>query len=200
MCNQIYRLILKVTNFLKSKCCFTCCFCCNGRDKNSLSSFQNIYQNCCDRPYGILSFELLVQIRMFLESTRNPIQKEYLRLLENFIKILDYLCHANSRSLLIKYINHINEMKSSEIMGKYKSLLSLTLSALKLSLKRINKNFTSETLLRRILSLEKVIINFGLIHDQDKFIEIFCNILNKLPKLALIRRGVLKTKKSISYD
>jgi hypothetical protein len=91
-------------------------------------------------------------------------------------------------------------MKSSEIMGKYKSLLSLTLSALKLSLKRINKNFTSETLLRRILSLEKVIINFGLIHDQDKFIEIFCNILNKLPKLALIRRGVLKTKKSISYD
>jgi len=199
MCNKIFKLLLKLCNFLNLKCCHFCnCCCCCYKEKNELKDFEKLYQNCSDKPYGILSFEILVQIRMLIETTRDFSEKAYLRLLENFIKILDYLCHANSHSLLIRYIKNLNEMKNVEQRWKFKSLLNLTLNALKLSLKRINQYFTSRMLKRRVLSLEKVIINFGLINEQDRFIGIYCNVLKKLPKLALIRRGLFKTNESLS--
>jgi hypothetical protein len=195
MCASIFKQILKFINRIKTKC--HCCYYKFPKERYSLKEFEKIYQNCSDRPYGILSFEILLQIRMFIESTREPSEKAYFRLLENFIKILDYLCHENSQSLLVRYIKNINDMKNLEKRWEFKSLLNLTLNALKLSLKRINQNFTSRTLKRRVLCLEKVILNFGSINEKNHVIEIYCRILNKLPKLALIRRGLLTTKDSL---
>ena len=105
MSYKILKKILKVINYFKLKFC-CCCF--EANLKSEIGHLQQIYQNCSDRPYSILSFEILVQIRKLKESTRDPTEKAYLKLLEGFVKILDYLCHANSRSLLIKYIDDIN--------------------------------------------------------------------------------------------
>ena len=188
MCN-IFKNIKNAINYIKLLIKYCCCS--NEKKIHNIDIFQKIYQNCSDKPYGILSFETLVQIRMFNESTRDPTEKAYLRLLEGFIKILDYLCHMNSRALLKKYISNLNEMMQDETRSKFKSLLNFIASSLKLSLQTINQYLTIRMLKRKVVLLEKRVTKFGLLNEEHTFIYNYCKILNKLPRLALIRRGLI---------
>ena len=186
MCfQQILKLIFKSLNCIKS-----CCNCFKMEEKYQMKNFQKVYENCVDKPYGIMSFEVLVQLRMLIESTRNPAEKAYYRLLEDFIKVLDYLCHVNGRMLLINYVNDLNEKRHNEKSLKYKTMLKLTLNSLKVSLKSVDKNSRTESLKENVIKLENTINNFAVKYQQNKFIENYCKILFKLPKLGLVRRGL----------
>ena len=185
MCKRLLHLMSKMFNCIAAKCCIF-----KLKEKYEMRNFQDAYLNCVDKPYGIMSFEILIQIRMLIEATRNPTEKAYYRLLEDFINVLDYLCHGNNQALLISYINDLKEKRHEETRRKLKFMLKLTLTSLKLALKSVDQYSTIGALRKQIVHLEKSILDFCLKNNRNKFVENYCKILYKLPKLALTRRGL----------
>jgi hypothetical protein len=152
--------------------------------------FEHVYYHCVDRPYGLISFEILYEIRVNIESSSSAKEKSYLRLLEDYIIVLDYLCHQNSRVVLINYINKLNEVKRTEVDEDYKYLIKLLMNALKLGLQNIdNKSDKIEVLQEKISEFQKNLFKFSKHFIKSNFVIKCCRIIYRLPVLAIIRRG-----------
>ena len=92
---------------------------------------HHMYYRCVDSPYGLISFELLIEIRNKIESIRNPVFKRYYRYLEEFMTILDNLCHENSKRLYMSYVRSLSNSMGLETDLKFKQMLNLTISRVK---------------------------------------------------------------------
>lgn len=156
------------------------------RDEDHLNYF------CVDKPYGLESLELLIQIRFCIESSKNSMEKIYFKILEDYITILDYLCHANSRQVLSQYLTKIEKLKSLENNSNLKYLIKMTSTAVKLGLKSMKTKESIEMNFAKIQKFQIELKNFltNIEPNQFNFINKYSNILEKLPYLALTRRGI----------
>jgi hypothetical protein len=168
---------------------------------NLKSEFQEIFtQNftqCSDNPYCVHAQEILIELTKLTESTKNKQEKQFYALLNGFITVLDYLCHKDSRFLRVNYVKQLDEMrKSTDAKNEFADLIDITTRAFELSLKNVRLGSTSSILVK---SLKQEVKNYqdymNKFMDTKKhlknfyFINNYCKILSKLPKLALIRRG-----------
>jgi hypothetical protein len=155
------------------------------------TNFDHVYFHCVDKPYSFISFELLLTIRACIESTACPKQKAYLRLLEDFITVLDYLCHERSRRVLVNYVNKLNEFKKNERDAQFRFLVNLVMNALKLGLQSVHARVGSvEMLEQKIARFQSDLICASRTFKASTFVTNYCKIVDKLPVLALIRRGL----------
>jgi midasin (ATPase involved in ribosome maturation) len=135
---------------------------------------------------------LLTKIRQSIEKTKDPKDKHYLRFLERYIHILDRMCKENSKKLLYNYLENLKRALYLEKNSKYSFLISLTIKSLKLGLIIVNP-FKPEKLKdinNQICNLQNKIIKFKLKNKDSGFINTYCKILIKLPRLTFIRRGL----------
>ncbi len=159
-------------------------------DMNEKYFDEHIYFHCADKPYGLISFEILFEIRINIESSVLAKEKSYFRLLEDYIIVLDYLCHENSRVILINYIRKLNEVKRSELDLDFKYLIKLVMNALKLGLQNVdNKSESIEMLEEKISRFQKNLFRLSKNFKKSNFVIKCCKIIYKLPVLALLRRG-----------
>jgi hypothetical protein len=150
--------------------------------------FDNVYYNCIDKPYGLMSNELLIDIRMHIEGTKNFKEKLYLSLLEDYVTLLDYLCHDKSRLVLINYIRKLNKYKLTEHEPEFQYIIKLLMKALKLGLKEIN--VVNRFDLKELKNFKRYLIRIEQKHRNFKFVLKCCEIIRKLPILAFTRRGL----------
>ena len=161
---------------------------------------QHIFYHCSDSPYGLISFELLTKIRQSIEKTKDPKDKHYLRFLERYIYILDRMCKENSKKLLSSYFENLKRALYLEKNSNYSFLITLTIKSLKLGLKIINpfKPEKFKDIDNQICNLQNKITKFRSKNKDLRFINLYCKILIKLPRLTFIRRGLFLNTISIT--
>ena len=160
-----------------------------GEDNRARIGNHHMFYRCVDSPYGLISFELLIEIRNKIESIRNPVFKRYYRYLEEFMTILDNLCQENSRRLYMSYVRSLSNSVSLESDLSFKKMLNLTLKAIQLGIEKVYTKNQLLNLKKKINLLQEEIFKFHLDNQSCEILVNYSKILYKLPKLALVRRG-----------
>lgn len=176
---------------LKLKSIFCCCL--NKEENvNNLKNLNNhkIAYACYDKPYGVMSFELSVQMRLLIESTKDLKERDYLKLLEDFVKLLDYLCHKNSDKFLAKYVSTLQRIKENEEQAQLAHLIKITLNVFKFAFKKYDDPLNEQEIGFDLEFLRDGIVKFGTTNASSMFIRNYLLILVKLPRLAFVRRGI----------
>ena len=181
-----------------------CCNYCIRKLKSLLSYrvdyFENFnYYKCSDSPYEFISFQLLAEIRNLIELQHNPVDKRYLRFLEEYIYILDHLCDDDCREMIEFYGNNLNKAMKLEKKIVYKELLINTFNALKLGLKRIDNKEDMKYLENQINKFQDIIFKNRTDNNEHELSLNYLKILYKLPKLALVRRGFRMSSTSFTF-
>ncbi|CAF0770875.1 unnamed protein product [Brachionus calyciflorus] len=153
----------------------------------------HIHFTCFDKPFGVYSGELLIQIRSKIESTKKTREKVYLKLLIDFITVLDYLCHKSSKRLYYDYLDKIKQVINSEDNADYKKLLLLNKKVFLIGLVTIdNRRYTVEKLLNKVDDSYQVMDKLSQKYTDNKFIQSYLVYLKKVSQLCLMRRGIIK--------
>lgn len=156
------------------------------KDKKS-----HINYTCVDKPYGVLSFEILIQIRFQIESTKKQKEKIYLKLLEDYITVLDYLCHKSSKMLFYNYLRKLKEIMKTEYDSKYLRIIKFTKKSFLLGLKDFDTQLYSiDKIRKKILDLHEILDLFVQKYSDNVFFVNYANLLKKLPHLSFMRRGI----------
>lgn len=152
---------------------------------------SHINFTCVDKPYGVLSFEILIQIRFQIESTKKQKEKFYLKLLEDYITVLDYLCHKSSKMLFYNYLRKLKEIMNAENDSKYLRIIKFTKKSFLLGLKDVNSQLGSlDKIRKKVLDLHEIMDLFAVKYSDNVFILNYANLLKKLPQLSFMRRGI----------
>ncbi|RNA35596.1 hypothetical protein BpHYR1_024040 [Brachionus plicatilis] len=152
---------------------------------------SHINYTCVDKPYGVLSFEILIQIRFQIESTKKQKEKFYLKLLEDYITVLDYLCHKSSKMLFYNYLRKLKEISDSEYDSKFVRIIKYTKKSFLLGLKELDNQLISlDKIKKKIHDLHEIMDAFVEKYADNVFILNYVNLLKKLPQLSLMRRGI----------